>query len=209
MNENVPFFYITSVFSVVGAQVVAYPDSDVYSADFLNSALSKISQCTNDLLSLTESFNGWNDSDPAMEDLIQYANEAVSLLIIWLADGITPEALKPCLHLLERQVESSDHYQYPLVASMFHVMTCLAEQRSVASQLTVQMIKGWMDVCNRLVESTQHRGLLSRAAHFLRTMIKIRNVPLLIEVYRSVLGLFPLFERVIIRNHVPDAFWPN
>lgn len=116
-------FCITSVFSVVGAQVVAYPDSDVYSADFLNSALSKISQCTNDLLSLAESFNGWNDSDPAMEDLIQYANHAVSLLIAWLGDGITPEALKPCLHLLEREVESSDHYQYPLVASMFHVMT--------------------------------------------------------------------------------------
>ena len=182
MNSSI-FIDDCSVFTVVGAQVCSLPDTGVYSAAFLNSALSKTSQSTIDLLVRIDPANGW-DSEPGTEDFIQYANEAVSLLVSWLADKITPEALKPCLDLLELQLSYADHYEYPLMVSMLQLMTCLAEQRSVASQLTADMIKRWMDVSNRQVRSTNRQDVLSRVALLLRTMIKIKNVPLLIEVYR-------------------------
>ena len=102
----------------------------------------------------------------------------------WLGSRVSPEGVKPCLDLLKDQVESAGHYEYPLLISMLQLMTCLTEQNVVSSHLPLETIQRWMEISNWLIRSTRCRGILTHVAKLLRAVIKIKNVTLLIEVYR-------------------------
>lgn len=170
---------MNSVFTVVGTQVCSYPDVNIYSAAFLNSALVKASQCVANL------FDSPAKSSEAFGDIIQFGNECLSLLIGWLGVRIVSESLEPCLELLAIQLKAAaSSFEYPLLLSILKLMTILIEQSSVASQLTVETIQQWMELSRWLVNSTQRRDVLSHVALLLRSLIKLKKVPLLIEVYR-------------------------
>ena len=164
---------------MVGTQVCSFPDINVYSATFLNSALVKTSRCVASLLESPA------NSSETFGDVIQFGNECLSLLIGWLGVHIVTEALEPCLDLLATQLESAaSSFEYPLLLSTLRLMTKLTEQSPVASQLTVHTIQRWMELSRWLINATQRRDVLSHVALLLRALIKIKKVPLLIEVYR-------------------------
>ena len=167
------------MFAVVGAQVCSFPDVNIYSATFLNSALVKSSRCVANLLDSPAK------SSEAFGDIIQFGNECLSLLIGWLGVRIVPEALEPCLDLLGTQLKAAaSSFEYPLLLSILKLMTKLVEQSSVASQLTVETVQRWIELSRWLINSTQRRDVLSHVALLLRALIKVKKVPLLIEVYR-------------------------
>jgi competence protein ComGF len=112
------------------------------------------------------------------------ANGCLSLLVRWLGSRVTPEAMKPCFNLLEHQVKSATKYEYPLLISMLQLMTCLAEQHIVASHLPLETIQRWMELSNWVICSTRSREVLTHVAKLLRAIVKVKNVSLLIEVYR-------------------------
>ncbi len=95
----------------------------------------------------------------------------------------------PCLNRLSELVKSAATHRCPdpVLMSLLGLMSVLAEQRSVASQLPVETIQSWMDLTKLLVGLTRRQDVLCRVALVLRTLIKIKNVPLLMEVYRSEL----------------------
>jgi hypothetical protein len=112
------------------------------------------------------------------------ANGCLSLLVRWLGNRVTPEAMKPCFDLLEHQVKSATKYEYPLLISMLQLMTCLAEQQIVASHLPLETIQHWMEVSSWVICSARSREILTHVAKLLRAIVKVKNVSLLIEVYR-------------------------
>ena len=113
------------------------------------------------------------------------ANHSVSLLIEWLGSHISPVSLKSCLDFLNTQIELDYYLEYPILVTILQVMTCLIEQN--ASQLTVETMQRWIQLTQWVLESTRRQDLLSRVARLLRSMIKVKNIPLLIEVYRYLL----------------------
>lgn len=104
----------------------------------------------------------------------------------WLGNRITLESTKPCLELLNDQVKSASHYEYSLLISMIQLMTCLTEQNVVASVLPLETIQSWMEITNWLIRSTRCREVLTHVVKLLRAVIKVKNVSLLIEVYRRL-----------------------
>lgn len=67
---------------------------------------------------------------------------------------------------------------------MLQLMTCLAEQHIVASHLPLETIQRWMELSNWVICSTRSREVLTHVAKLLRAIVKVKNVSLLIEVYR-------------------------
>lgn len=69
---------------------------------------------------------------------------------------------------------------------MIQLMTCLTEQNVVASVLPLETIQSWMEITNWLIRSTRCREVLTHVVKLLRAVIKVKNVSLLIEVYRRL-----------------------
>lgn len=105
-------------------------------------------------------------------------------MVGWLSNRVTPESVKPTVDLLAEEVKSADHYEFPLLMSLLHLMRKVAEQHQCVLQLDIDTVQSWMKLSSRLIRTTRNRQVLARTAHLLRAMIKVKNVPLLIEVYR-------------------------
>ena len=88
------------------------------------------------------------------------------------------------MDLVQQLVGSSSSYEYPLLMSTIQLMTCLAEQHVVASILPQEAIQSWMELSSWLIRSSQSSQMLGHVARLLRAVIKVKNVTLLIEVYR-------------------------
>ncbi|EFX69271.1 hypothetical protein DAPPUDRAFT_228726, partial [Daphnia pulex] len=177
---------LLSVFVVVGAQVCLLPETSIFSPGFLNIALSKVSLCAGELLLRVGEMDETDVEGSALGDVIQFANGCLSLLVRWLGNRVTPEAMKPCFDLMEHQVKSATKYEYPLLISMLQLMTCLAEQQIVASHLPLETIQHWMEVSSWVICSARSREILTHVAKLLRAIVKVKNVSLLIEVYRRL-----------------------
>lgn len=78
---------------------------------------------------------------------------------------------------------------------MLQLMTSLAEQHIVSSHLPLETIQSWMEVASWLIRSTRSREVLTHVAKLLRAVVKVKNVSLLIEVYRfkSIFGYHKYF----------------
>lgn len=72
--------------------------------------------------------------------------------------------------------------QYAVLVSQLRLMTSLVE--GVASQVTADSLQLWMDAAHWLVDAGRRPDLLRPLARLYRALIHIKNVPLLIEVYR-------------------------
>ncbi|KAK4015632.1 hypothetical protein OUZ56_030607 [Daphnia magna] len=177
---------LLSVFMVVGAQVCVLPETAIFSPGFLNNALLKVSFCAGDLLRQVGKLDETDVEGNALGDTIQFANGCTSLLVGWLGNRVSPEAVKSCFDFLEDQVKSATKYEYPLLISMLQLMTSLAEQHIVSSHLPLETIQSWMEVASWLIRSTRSREVLTHVAKLLRAVVKVKNVSLLIEVYRRL-----------------------
>ena len=106
------------------------------------------------------------------------------LLIGWLGSHISTSSLKLSLDLLETQVELEYHFDHSVLVSILQLKTCLTEQN--AAQLSVETIQQWLQLSKWVLQSSRKQILLSLVAKLFRAMIKVKNVPLLIEVYRHL-----------------------
>ena len=106
------------------------------------------------------------------------------LLIGWLGSHISTSSLKLSLDLLETQVELEYHFDHSVLVSILQLKTCLTEQN--AAQLSVETIQQWLQLSKWVLQSSRKQILLSLVARLFRAMIKVKNVPLLIEVYRHL-----------------------
>ena len=106
------------------------------------------------------------------------------LLIRWLGSHISTSSLKLSLDFLETQVELNHHSDHSVLVSILQLMTCLTEQN--AAQLSVETIQQWLQLSKWVLQSSRKQILLSLVAKLFRAMIKVKNVPLLIEVYRHL-----------------------
>ena len=118
----------------------------------------------------------------SVDFVFQLANHSVCLLIGWLGNHISTSSLKLCLDFLAMQVELNYHLEYSILVTVLQLMTGMIEQN--ASQLSVETIQQWLQLTKWVLQSTRRHILLSLVAKLFRSMIKIKNVPLLIEVYR-------------------------
>ena len=67
------------MFAVVGRQVCSFPENNIYSFGFLNTALTKMSSCTSDLLRLTKSMlNEVEEYFNSIRDIIKACTYPVS-----------------------------------------------------------------------------------------------------------------------------------
>ena len=112
------------------------------------------------------------------------ANHSLCLLIRWLGSHISTSSLKLSLDFLETQVELNHHSDHSVLVSILQLMTCLTEQN--AAQLSVETIQQWLQLSKWVLQSSRKQILLSLVAKLFRAMIKVKNVPLLIEVYRHL-----------------------
>ena len=121
------------------------------------------------------------------------ANHSLSLLIGWLGSHISTSSLKLSLDLLETQAELNYHVDHSVLVSILQLMTCLIEQN--AAQLSVETIQQWLQLSKWVLRSSRKQILLSLVAKLFRAMIKVKNVPLLIEVYRHLAAdLYDAFD---------------
>ena len=192
LNVNSRNLLIRSVFYVVGNEVCTFPEAvGVFSPSFLNLSLSKISSCLIDLLNASVVDGQVAESlQNTMADVIKAGNQCICLLVDWLGPGVASISLQPALELLGRQVHSARLYQYPILITMLQLMTCLIS--GVPSEIRIDTLQLWMDFANWLMQSDKPAAL-QQVSRLFRAMIQVKNVPLLIEVYRYIF-LFIIYE---------------
>ena len=94
---------------------------------------------------------------------------------------MTVASLSPCLDLVTTQVKSACRYEYSILVAVLRLMTKIVQE--ISWQLSVDTVQHWMSFTQLLMHHDREDVVLL-VAGLLGAMIKVKNVPLLIEVYR-------------------------